>query len=202
MKRYRVQTIDRMPESWSVVEKVEISSYLWRKGYAPRVTAAAVYVKNKGFAVHMTCAEQKPRVTFFTADSPVWEDSCMEFFANFAPEKSGAYINMEANAAGTLCCGFGNGRKQRVRVATMPVACPTAEAVVSAESWSCEFFIPLETIAFMFGKSEFKKGDIIRGNFYKCGDKTEAEHYGCWSVIETPLPDFHRPEFFGELIID
>ncbi|NLC78654.1 MAG: hypothetical protein GX683_02870, partial [Ruminococcaceae bacterium] len=26
--------------------------------------------------------------------------------------------------------------------------------------------------------------------------------YGCWNAVETESPDFHRPEFFGELVIE
>ena len=43
--------------------------------------------------------------------------------------------------------------------------------------------------------------ESIRANFYKCGDKTAHPHYLSWSPIDTPKPDFHRPEFFGELIL-
>ena len=42
----------------------------------------------------------------------------------------------------------------------------------------------------------------IRANFYKCGDKTAHPHYLSWSPIDTPKPDFHRPDFFGELLLD
>ena len=41
----------------------------------------------------------------------------------------------------------------------------------------------------------------LRANFYKCGDKTAHPHYLSWSPIHTEKPDFHRPEFFGELIL-
>ncbi|MDR0629482.1 MAG: hypothetical protein LBG24_07600 [Treponema sp.] len=30
----------------------------------------------------------------------------------------------------------------------------------------------------------------MRGNFYKCGDKTLRLHYGCRSPIDLPEPDF------------
>jgi hypothetical protein len=41
--------------------------------------------------------------------------------------------------------------------------------------------------------------ETIRANFYKCGDSTAVPHYLSWSHIATETPDFHRPEFFGEL---
>lgn len=41
----------------------------------------------------------------------------------------------------------------------------------------------------------------IKANFYKCGDETSVPHYVSWSPIEVENPDFHRPEFFGELVL-
>lgn len=42
----------------------------------------------------------------------------------------------------------------------------------------------------------------IRGNFYKCADGTDSPHYVSWSPIKTEKPNFHCPEFFGELIFE
>ncbi len=39
-----------------------------------------------------------------------------------------------------------------------------------------------------------------RGNFYKCGDETKSEHYGMWNNIDSPKPNFHLPECFGDFI--
>jgi hypothetical protein len=41
----------------------------------------------------------------------------------------------------------------------------------------------------------------IKANFYKCGDETSVPHYVSWNPIEVENPDFHRPEFFGELVM-
>jgi hypothetical protein len=38
-------------------------------------------------------------------------------------------------------------------------------------------------------------------NFYKCGDHLSKPHHLSWKPIETPEPDFHRPEFFKTLHI-
>ena len=36
--------------------------------------------------------------------------------------------------------------------------------------------------------------------FYKCGDETEFKHRGMWNIINNPKPDFHLPEYFGNII--
>ena len=42
----------------------------------------------------------------------------------------------------------------------------------------------------------------LMGNFYKCADGTDSPHYVSWSPIKTEKPNFHCPEFFGELIFE
>lgn len=41
-----------------------------------------------------------------------------------------------------------------------------------------------------------------KANFYKCGDNTSKPHYLSWNPIGTESPDFHRPDFFGNLIFE
>jgi len=41
-----------------------------------------------------------------------------------------------------------------------------------------------------------------KANFFKCGDDTQQPHFLSWQPIDTPRPDFHRPEFFGFLQFD
>ena len=126
-------------------------------------------------------------------------DSCMEFFVNFSPETDGRYINFEANANGALHCKIGPGRGNRVPLASLDIPQPELTARVEEESWSIRLFVPLGCITALYGRTEYHRGDRIRANFYKCGDETDAPHYGAWNFIEIPSPDFHRPEFFGEI---
>ena len=44
-------------------------------------------------------------------------------------------------------------------------------------------------------------GAAFAGNFYKC-DESLHPHFGAWSPIDAPAPDFHRPECFGKLVIE
>ena len=49
-----------------------------------------------------------------------------------------------------------------------------------------------------FGLERFD-GLQARGNFYKCGDGLPVPHFVSWAPIDTPNPDFHRPEFFDTI---
>lgn len=41
----------------------------------------------------------------------------------------------------------------------------------------------------------------LLGNFYKCADGSFNPHYVSWNPIATEQPDFHQPDFFGDLIV-
>ena len=73
------------------------------------------------------------------------------------------------------------------------------EGEYGADSWTLEYRLPLGIFRKLYGR-EIRSGHRAAANFYKCGDETEVPHYGAWSPVETPSPDFHRPEFFGELV--
>jgi hypothetical protein len=66
-------------------------------------------------------------------------------------------------------------------------------------SWSVAYRLPLALFAKLYGE-DIQPGRRAAANFYKCGDDTAVPHYGAWSPVKTASPDFHRPEFFGELV--
>lgn len=132
-----------------------------------------------------------------------WEDSCVEFFVQ-DPDGS-VYYNFEINALGKVLACVGadrNNRKHRpadqmeaiARFATVKKLDTEKEGL---QSWRVCIIIPFELI----GVDPENLPGKLRANFYKCGDKTAHPHFVSWSPIGTPNPDFHRPEFFGELIL-
>ena len=64
------------------------------------------------------------------------------------------------------------------------------------------YFFSFEVLDKLFGKVDYVSGYTFKGNFYKCGDETDYPHFGMWNPVGTEKPDFHRPEYFGELIIE
>ena len=61
--------------------------------------------------------------------------------------------------------------------------------------WTLKFYIPDSFLLGIFGQIS----SVAKGNFYKCGDATGHAHFGTWSDVEVPAPDFHQPDFFGKL---
>ena len=130
-----------------------------------------------------------------------WEDSCVEVFIQ-DPEKAD-YYNFEINALVLACYGpVREGRTRRpqeqmeqiLRFGHLEGGPLDKDGI---QTWRVGVVIPFELI----GIHPDNLPHSIRANFYKCGDKTAHPHYVSWSPIDTPKPDFHRPDFFGELIL-
>ena len=60
--------------------------------------------------------------------------------------------------------------------------------------------VPFAFLRLFFPGFDPKPGDAIRANCFKCGDLTEVEHYFSWNPVDSPTPNFHRPEDFGRMV--
>lgn len=196
---YHIKTCDRA--CFEQAPKAEIACYKWTEGYSPKAFAQLVYVKNLGFALHMEAYESDPKAVYTVYNQDVYKDSCLEFFVNFNPEQP-LYINFEMNANGAFLSALRPGRKGKKPIHEILSDLPAVRSERSDDHWSVDAFFTLAQIETLFGKSVFNAGDVIKGNFYKCGDETPIPHFGMWSPVELEQPDFHRPEFFGTLIIE
>ena len=131
----------------------------------------------------------------------VHTDSCMEFFLSPDPASSSDYLNWEFNPAGAMYLSIGKNRHERAIISdkNYPELFQLKTATHS-KGWNLEYRIPLSFLRRFFPLLELRPGHTMRGNFYKCGEKTARPHFGCWSPIDLPQPDFHCPDFFGTLI--
>ncbi|MBP8067625.1 MAG: hypothetical protein KAY27_03595 [Pedobacter sp.] len=146
------------------------------------------------------------KVTTYQTNGRVHKDNCVEFFVAFGTQKK--YYNIEFNCTGVCLVGFGAGRLNRVlldeklianvkthiKINTTPANSPTKYA------WEITAILPIQI---------FEAANLISfhqvkaaGNFFKCGDDLPQPHFYSWNKIEAETPDFHLPEFFGELAFD
>jgi len=180
---------------WEYANIAQVDCFPWDKdGYRPNTNARAMY-SSEGITVKME-TDEKPLLSRYTENnSRVFTDSCMEFFFRPNPEKP-FYFNFEFNPRGAMLSGFGRGRES-VTFLDFDRSIFEIESVID-ETWQLKYFIPFSFV------SKYVDGFSGRffGNFYKCGDETVHPHWGCWNKIESLEPDFHRPEFFGELVLD
>ncbi len=199
---YQIATISDIADLHRA-EEFALTHYLWGTTYQPQVTGRLAWVEGKGFALRMTCREQNPTRVYTRRDDPVYRDSCMEAFLNFTPDAAEpGYINFEMNANGAMLCAIGPDRNHRTPLKEMGLE-PAGPAVqIGPDAWQLDLFIPLELLRSIYGPVEITSGYRVRGNFYKCGDATPNPHYGSWAKVGTEQPDFHRPEYFGEMVVE
>jgi hypothetical protein len=136
----------------------------------------------------------------------VYQDSCMELFFMPAPDKDQRYVNLEFNPVGALYVGLGTGRQDSRLLKEQDISVFNIETFSEETdgwvvNWGLCAKIPFSFLDELRFPINFQSGHRMTGNFNKCGDLTQTPHYGVWSPIDWPQPDFHRPEFFSELVL-
>ena len=135
-------------------------------------------------------------------NSPVSQDSCVEFFV--APKGDNHYWNFEFNCIGTINASHRTERKNPTRLNDEELAQVLRYASCGNKpfqelegifSWNLLVAIPLSLIGIEYSGMPIE----MKGNFYKCGDRTVNKHYLCWNPITGPVKSYHLPEFFAPL---
>lgn len=180
---------------WQPMEQVN-----WPESY-PHKPAVAFQIAYTADAVvlHFAVAEDFVKAQYVRPNEPVFEDSCVEFFISFDGKKT--YYNLEFNVLGTGLIGYGPAdKKQRNRLTAEQIErVSTATSVVQVDGkkkWNIILLVPLAV--FQLEGSDLS-GRRAHANFYKCGDKLPVPHFISWQPIAFPTPNFHKPEFFGEI---
>lgn len=154
--------------------------------------------------INYRVSEECVRATAPHDDGNVWEDSCCELF--LSPVADGTYYNMECNAAGTLLIGFGPERNGRERAPQdildkvdrwASMGRKPFDDIMGERTWQLCLAVPVEAY-YRHQLSSFD-GLKVKGNVYKCGDKLPHPHFLSLFPINLPKPDFHRPDFFGNI---
>lgn len=187
--------------------KISVEAVNWpdKFGYRPLTTvcvahsSTAIYVL---FQVHGNFL----RAAHTKDNQNVNEDSCVEFFVK-KPE-SDYYYNFEFNCVGV--CKAAKHLKTRDDFTYF-----TPDQLLEIDRWSSIGFRAFNEINGMFFwelciRIPFLLIDVdpenlpdrLLGNFYKCADATEQPHYVSWNPVKTEKPDFHSPDYFGELLLN
>ena len=149
-------------------------------------------------------SENAVRARYRQTNDPVYKDSCVEFFISFNNED--AYYNLEFNCLGTCMSGFGSSRENRELLPAQVIAKIKRLAVMQKTTsangdlltnWQLTLVIPPE----VFYRHQISSFGGMSGkvNFYKCGDELPQPHFLAWNNIQAAEPDFHLPEYFGEV---
>ncbi|MDR1602630.1 MAG: hypothetical protein LBS42_09420 [Tannerella sp.] len=132
----------------------------------------------------------------------VHPDSCVEFFMRKENEMN--YVNFEFNCIGTCYS-----ERHRTRADSTPLTADEYRSIRRYTTLQREAFTEKKgihawdlTVAIPFrlmGLDPSALPERIFGNFYKCADETANPHYVTWNPIDLPQPNYHCPEFFGEI---
>lgn len=169
--------------------------------YTPECSFTAGWCR-KGIGILYRVKGLDLRAQALQDNGRVWEDSCCEFF--ISDPSDGTYYNFEMNCVGTLLAAKRKTRNDCVHFTEEQLSHVRRFTSLKREAydksgeeftWSVGMFIPF----FLTGIDPVNMPATVNANFYKCGDMTAHPHFLSWSPIETEKPDFHRPEFFGEL---
>jgi hypothetical protein len=135
--------------------------------------------------------------------SPVHKDSCVEFFCQVPGNDY--YTNFEFNCIGTCSASRRKSRNDDVQlfdstqmnsIKRLPsIGRRAFNEMQGMFEWELTVEIPMK----LMGIDTDNLPEKIFANFYKCADDTDSPHFVSWNPITTDSPDFHRPEFFGEL---
>ena len=142
----------------------------------------------------------------------MFEDSCVEFFFTPGQETRQGYFNLEVNCGGTALFHHQKGRGiEDVPVSAVDFAqaqiAHSLPKIVDPEikeetTWVVEYRLPFAVLSNYARTDTPTNGSNWRANLYKCADASSHPHWLAWSPVDTPSPDFHRPEFFGKLIFE
>jgi hypothetical protein len=154
--------------------------------------------------VHFNVIEKNVRALYSTDQQAVWEDSCVEFFCKLPEQEH--YYNFEFNCIGTCLATRRKGRDLDIQplpehmMKTIKRYASLGREPFNEQTGHFEWEL---TVEISFEIMEIPQGNLpetLRANFYKCGDGTSVPHYLSWNLIQSIKPDFHLPEFFGEII--
>ena len=192
---YRICRTDGAP-AWDAVPSLTLGHILWEPDCGVRARGQFCHGRENLY-VRLAAAEKDIRAEYTKQPSPVWRDSCLEFF--FMPEGMDRYFNFEINPNGCLWIGLGRGRTGRENLcrgdAESFFGIRTAR---TADGWEAAWHIPLSFLRRFYPEAAF--AGSWRANVYKCGDETVRPHYLSWNPVASAAPDFHRPEDFGEMV--
>lgn len=175
--------------------------------YCPEVSFKIAHNGDEIF-LQFNVVEEGVRGTFeCDYGSQPWTDSCVEFFMIPDPAKPDYYnVEMTCIGHGTFACGPNRAERHNFDDTVISrirrVASLGSNRIVK-ESGRCEWSLTLAIPFEIYGiDGAAISGKTLKANFYKCGDDMPVLHFVSWNPIGCPQPDFHRPEYFGDIIFE
>ncbi len=195
---------------WEAAPPLRLTRWMGdRPAHFPTVQAKLLY---DDLFLHVIFRVQDRYVRAVVADyqGPVCTDSCAELFLTPEPGVDNGYFNIEVNCGGTMLFKHQLARDTE----TVPVSQDDARSLAVAATlprrvepertepteWCVRYRVPYSVLERYAPVTRPAPGVHWRANLYKCGDLTSHPHWLTWAEVKWEKPDFHRREFFGELL--
>lgn len=203
LERMDFQSLDLVMEEKGCKAPVVENNWPDKAPYAPDCTAVvARSLTHLAVVFHVRGLDLLAKA--MEDNGPTYKDSCCEMF--ITDPYDGTYYNFEINCIGTVNAAKRTSRINKTRLDADTLSriirhTSTPREVIDQDglhSWSVAMLIPLDVI----GIDPRNVPVSARCNFYKCADDAAHPHYLSWNPIKIAKPDFHRPEYFGEMLFD
>ena len=156
----------------------------------------------EGISAVFRITEPSVKAEYSEINSKVYEESCSELFLSFG---NGSYYNFEISCIGCILAEHGKNRFYRelldpeiIKKIEVFSTLGNIPFGIRNEKTSYTLSVRIPKEVFIFDGSKI---DVLslKGNIYKCADKSPTPHYMTLFDIRSEKPDFHRPEFFKKL---
>ncbi|MBI9016742.1 MAG: carbohydrate-binding family 9-like protein [Phycisphaerae bacterium] len=195
---------------WLDIPIIEINNYMGDEPeHKPRCQAKMVYDSDNLYII-FSVRDNYILSTRTQNQQDIWNDSCVEFF--FSHDITKGYLAIEMNCGGRFLLYY-KANPQTANTLFTYDQCNQVEVfhsmpkTVNPElrketTWTVEYKLPLAMCNEYLNIGNPQPGTVWQGNFYKCADECSRPHWLTWSPIDWPKPNFHKPEFFGNLIFE
>ena len=199
--------VEKLCEVFSTLDENRILNCNWPEQfpYTPQVSFKAFHNGEK-FFLQYNVTEKDLHSKIVDNFGEVWTDPCVEVF--IAPDEN-TYYNFECTCIGRMLVACHAKGKETEPMSLDMLATIERYPTLGSEnfalregeqSWSIIEVIPSAAL-FNHDVPEWS-GLSMRANFYKCGDNLPNPHFLSWNKIDFPRPNFHLPEFFGEIVFE
>ena len=199
----RVERVGRgtLDEScWSRVPAVLLR--LAQDGADPlQATAVRIAHDDQAFLLRFDCSDRDIWATHARRDAPLWEEEVVELFIAPGEDDPSDYVEIEVNPRGAIFDARvrnPDGRRDSMHVdSAWNAAGLVAEvSLPSPRSWRAEIAVPWS------GLCEGTPPRVWRANFFRIERPRNGDpEFSCWSPTFVDPPDFHKPAFFGRLVL-
>lgn len=188
---------DQLSEKLAIYPRHNLTNNSWPE--IPTICTTDFVIVHTGqyILLKFTVANDYFRSIERPVNSDVHLDNCVEFFIAF--DESDHYYNIEFNCLGIGKMAYGSQKTNRTLLQEDVVrkifTWTESDSREGVFNWDMMMSIPADV--FVFDQIQTFNGLSAKANFYKCGDELPDPHFLCWNKIVAPVPDFHRPEYFG-----